>query len=201
MSIKRAAGDNETPSYIIPAEEIKRLGYGDHDRPMIETHKGLVVALREHNGYDDSDFYAVVWNAEKGAPEEVLYGSTACWTYINGATVDATPEVMAAYLAYCERARIAKASIRQWESEFTVRKGATAEVFKGRKVAVGTRGTVIWMGESFYGTRVGLKDASGTVHWTAESNVRVILEGDVEGAPKIQKTARKSRKAAQTAAA
>ena len=52
-------------------------------------------------------------------------------------------------------------------------KGKTAEVFKGRKVAVGTSGEIIWCGEGKWGWRVGIKDAAGEVHWTAMSNVRV----------------------------
>ena len=67
---------------------------------MVTTHKGLVVGLREMNGYDDSDFYATVWNEEKGAPEEIMYASTRGWTYPNGAAVDATDEVKAKYAAY-----------------------------------------------------------------------------------------------------
>jgi hypothetical protein len=48
---------------------------------------GRVVALRERNMYDDSDFYARVWH--RGRFREVEYASTRGWTYFNGATVDA----------------------------------------------------------------------------------------------------------------
>jgi hypothetical protein len=67
-------------------------------------------------------------------------------------------------------------------------------VVKGRKVAKGTEGTVIWVGEGkYYGPvpryrstawstkgalRIGLKDAEGTVHWTAASNVEVLNPED-----------------------
>jgi hypothetical protein len=57
----------------------------------------------------------------------------------------------------------------------TPRKGKVVEVFKGRKVPRGTRGKVIWLGDGDYGARVGIKDASGAVHWTAASNVRVLF--------------------------
>jgi hypothetical protein len=58
---------------------------------MHTTHRGLVLDTGEHNYYDDSDFYAVVWNAEKGMPEHVEFASTRGWTYPNNACADATP--------------------------------------------------------------------------------------------------------------
>lgn len=68
-------------------------------------------------------------------------------------------------------------------------KGSTVTVVRGRKVPIGTTGVVIWVGEGrSYGprpryrggwyeapppARIGVKDAAGTVHWTAASNVEV----------------------------
>lgn len=54
-------------------------------------------------------------------------------------------------------------------------KGATVEVFKGRKVAKGTVGRVAWIGESAYGVRVGLaiEGTQGLVY-TAVANVRPV---------------------------
>lgn len=56
-------------------------------------------------------------------------------------------------------------------------KGRKVRVEGGRKVPVGTEGTVFWVGEAqgydarVKGpTRVGIKDASGKVHWTAADN-------------------------------
>src|SRR4051812_33367012 len=73
-----------------------------HDIYRVESHKGLVLSTGEYNGYDDTDFYAVVWKEEKGNTERVTYASTRGWTYPNGATVDATDEVKAKYAARCE---------------------------------------------------------------------------------------------------
>lgn len=53
-------------------------------------------------------------------------------------------------------------------------KNATVTVIKGRKVPVGTTGTVIWIGSSYGQTRLGIRDADGTTHWTAASNVQVV---------------------------
>lgn len=150
---------------------------------METTHVGLVLELREFNGRDDSDFYAVVWNPETGRPGRVEYASTRGWTYPNGASVDATPEVKAAYEAYLDKAEAERASAAAELRAKTPAKGKTLRVVKGRKIPVGMVGTCVWYGEgkkySRYGAapkRVGLKDSGGTVHWTDANNVEVVLE-------------------------
>lgn len=60
---------------------------------------------------------------------------------------------------------------------FSVRKGKSVVVMKGRKVPHGLRGIVFWEGEGEYGPRIGIKDAAGEAHWTAASNVEVLLPG------------------------
>lgn len=84
-----------------------------------ETHVGLCLSQYERNGYDDSDFYMVVWNPEKSEPETIMFASTRGWSYPSYASyVDATDEVKAAYAAYQARqARLSrinaqKASLR-----------------------------------------------------------------------------------------
>ena len=54
----------------------------------------------------------------------------------------------------------------------TMGKGSRVEVYRGRKVAPGTRGEVFWVGEGDYGTRLGLKDDDGATHWLAYRNCR-----------------------------
>ena len=162
---------------------------------METTHVGVVLALGEMNGYDDSDFYAVVWTGT--GTERVEYASTRGWTYPNGAAVDATPEVLAAYEAHCEAARAARRAAEEAAEAATPRKGRVVKVVRGRKVPKGTVGTVIWYGAGkdfgpkprYRGgwtttppMRVGVKDASGTVHWTAASNVEVVESADKEAA-------------------
>ena len=39
-----------------------------------ESYKGLVVSMYEHNGYDDSDYYAIVY--DNGEIKEIHYAST-----------------------------------------------------------------------------------------------------------------------------
>jgi hypothetical protein len=111
------------------------------------SHEGLVLATGEHNWHDDSDFYAVVWDAGAGQPREIEYATTRGWTYANSATVDATPEVQAAHDAW----RQARADQRRAEADAaeaaTPRAGKTVKVVKGRKVPVGTVARVVWYGE------------------------------------------------------
>lgn len=50
-------------------------------------------------------------------------------------------------------------------------KGTEVKVVKGRKVPIGTVGTVIWMGSGKFGPRVGIKDAAGATYWMQRVNV------------------------------
>jgi hypothetical protein len=123
-----------------------------------------------------------------------LHGTGICAPGERIAEVDATEETLAALAANraakleAERpAREAAAKLAAEkaaaEAERIARynatlptKGKLAKVVKGRKVPKGTTGTVIWMGAGNFGTRLGLKDAEGTVHWTAASNCEAVVE-------------------------
>lgn len=141
------------------------------------THEGRVLALREENRYDDSDFYALVWSDEKQQPVEVLYGTTRAPTYENWASVDATTWVAAKYEAWKrEQARLRAEALEAREKR-TVRKGKRVRVVGGRKVPIGTVGTVHWIGEGIRGReRVGLTGLDGVAYWTDARNVEVLLE-------------------------
>lgn len=153
-----------------------------YERTGEVAHEGLVleVARREIRIWSDvwaDEHYAVVWDAEKGVPAHVsLYN-----TEFGGdkeAEVDATPEVRAAYDSFLkEKARLAReAEHRGFCENARLRLlvpvvGCPARVVKGRKVKVGTEGTITWKGPGSYGERVALKDASGNVQYTAIDNV------------------------------
>jgi hypothetical protein len=139
------------------------------------THVGLCVADREMNGYDDSDWYMTVYEPATDSFREIMFATTRGWSYPSyGSRPDATPEVIAKWKAYQE------ARAESWRKEKAAReaarpaRGKTLKVVSGRKVPVGTVGTCIWIGESRFGVRVGIKDASETVHWTAITNVEVV---------------------------
>jgi hypothetical protein len=161
-----------------------------------ETHKGLVLETREINGYDDSDFYAVVWNWEKGDTENVTYASTRGWTYPNGAAVDATEEVVAAYKALLAKREAERKAAALAREAATPRRGKRVRVItklrgKATKhVEVGAEGTVFWTGEDAYkkrpvfgwadpreAIRVGVKLDNGGEHvFLAGMMVEVIEE-------------------------
>ena len=117
---------------------------------METTHVGLVLKLGEHNWHDDSDFYTIVWNEEKGQPEKIEYASTRGWSYPNHAEVDATPDVKEKYMnwvnAQQEAARILAAEI---EAK-TPRIGKKVRTTVTRGKNKNKIGTVVWMGRNQY---------------------------------------------------
>jgi hypothetical protein len=165
---------------------------------METTWVGCVTGLREMNGYDDSDFYASVWDDAAGCLREVMYATTRGWSYPNGAAVDATPEVLAKVAAWREAEAAAyRAAEAAAEAKFPS-VGKTVKVVRGRKVAHGLVGEVFWVGKDKfkvarvrkYGNpmaealgfhkwdaaryRVGLRLADGSKVFTAASNVEVV---------------------------
>jgi hypothetical protein len=106
-----------------------------------ETHTGLVLEVVEENRYDDSDWFAIVWNADKGAPERHLVGTTRMGSDGTYAKVDATPEVKEAYLA-AKQAK-AEAEEAKWP-----RKGKRVRIVKGRNK--GVEGELVWQGPNTF---------------------------------------------------
>lgn len=115
-----------------------------HPEAFEVTYQGAVLAKRERNYRDDSDFYAVVWDEAEQRVKEVDYASTRGWTYTNGAKEDATPEVLAKARAYETAAALAAAQARARRAAAAPAKGKRVRVTGGRKVPVGTEGTVFW---------------------------------------------------------
>lgn len=75
--------------------------YGPNVYATYETHHGLCIRDFERNGYDDSDWYMVVWNPDKKEPETIEFASTRGWSYPCYASApDATPEVLQDYANY-----------------------------------------------------------------------------------------------------
>lgn len=166
---------------------------------LVARHVGRVVKIVQKSERIMSDVwgtvaYAVVFTEEHEI-KEVTLGEVEWLGSENAdrnAAIDASPEVLAKYEATVKleaewakvRAKVRAERERKAEAEREARipkKGRTVRVVKGRKVPKGTEGVVVWYGEgksySYYGSppyRVGVKDASGTVHWTAASNVEVI---------------------------
>lgn len=155
------------------------------------TFAGCVLATGEVNGYDDSDFYALVLDRGAKAIRRVTYASTRYASDGCSARVDATPAVLA------EAGRILKlAAFRRWRRAMerdarTVQVGRDVRVVKGRAVPVGTVGRVVRVTLSPHarGARFGRHAGSiaatpgdyrvqivtpeGTAHWTSAANVAV----------------------------
>lgn len=68
-----------------------------------ETYVGQVLELGEHNYYDDSDFYALVFVPETEEFREVCYDTTRFAASNMSANVDATAETIAAYRKFRQR--------------------------------------------------------------------------------------------------
>lgn len=122
------------------------------------SYEGCVLRLGEINGYDDSDFYAVVWDAASGSTKTITYATTRGYTYDNHASVDATPETWAAFFAhYVAGFRFFSAN-RAWKQATTVERGKQVRVTRGRKVKPGTEGRIFWQRDG----RSGLELADGS---------------------------------------
>lgn len=93
-------------------------------------------------------------------------------------TEDASPEVKAAAERVVRATKAVETSLANLESaKRTAEKvdtGREVEVFKKRAKGFGTKGKVFWIGESRYGTRVGVRvEGQADPFWTAISNLRV----------------------------
>ena len=184
VSVKRPEGGITIPVYA-PAEDGQVVA-DKYNRPVVvaweQSYVGHVLSTYERNGYDDSDFYAVVYDEATDSIKHVEYASTRGYTYDCGARVDTTEEVKAKAREVLRRASFARITSAAAAAAKEPEKGKTVRVVKGRKVPVGTEGVVVWKGVDSYNPgkwsgpkyRVGVKDAEGTVHWTAASNVEVV---------------------------
>jgi hypothetical protein len=164
--------------------DVKGKTYETNTR-FVTSWTGCVLRLRERNMYHDSDFYALVWDAEKSAPREVEYGTTRFPTYGNTADVDATPEVLEAYRAWEAQQRAEAAQRRAEEEARTPYPGKKITVTGGRKLPKGTVADVFWRGEDKYrpsriipAYRVGVK-VNGEKFFLSEDDVEVIIEEKV----------------------
>lgn len=156
-----------------------------------ETYVGCVIELREFNGYDDSDFYALVWDDEKQTVTRVEYATTRAATYGNSASVDLTPERAALVEAHYRQRREAQIAAKAAQDFATPTKGKIVEVIAGQKLPVGTKAVVGWYGEDrfdrsrHYGNSltlndVGIYDSEATAQ---RSGFRVGLR--IEGEAKL----------------
>lgn len=150
------------------------LEYNDETIKMKESYKGCVLSTYERNMYDDSDFLAVVWNGT--SLEHVEYATTRGWTYLNSAIVDATEETLnqvREYLTAIYTQQMIDLAVKQSKQ---IEKGRIVRVVKGRKIAIGTTGTVVTICKNVYdekNPKVMVKIGNG-IQTTYANNLEVV---------------------------
>lgn len=144
----------------------------DYDRDF----RGYVLGIDERNGYHDSDFFAIVWDEEQGCVRTISDGTTRFAAPPKYAGADASQEVRAKARAwYASNAGIrANARIRLERAFNAIRVGDEVEVVAGRKIAKGTKGEVVWVGQDRFNPRayrVGMRLSDGSRVFTALGNL------------------------------
>ena len=110
-----------------------------------ETYVGKVLETYEENGYNDSDFYAVVWDDEQNCLLHKQFATTRFYSNGYGAKIDATPEVIAKATAERKSRFLESAIQADEETAKTIAKGKMVEINRGRKNR-GVIGEVFWVG-------------------------------------------------------
>lgn len=109
------------------------------------SYVGKVLNWYERNGYDDSDWYADVWDEEKQEIKTVLYMTTRCGGW-GTAELDATDDVLRqVYRKYKRMATSGYSAFNERRAK-RIFNGDTVRIVKGRKVPKGTVATVFWSG-------------------------------------------------------
>ena len=143
---------------------------------------GAVISLgSDYRGDGYREEFAWCWDAEQGRAVRVFIGWSD-WDQsgsFGSAVVDATPEVVEAFIATLVEERLAVLR-REAECRATeVVRDREVRVVSGRKVPIGTEGRVFWTGTSTYGynrkeERIGLVTAAGEKFFTAATNCKVL---------------------------
>lgn len=165
-----------------PNCEAKTNGGGGRCTASIETYAGAVLETYERNMSDDSDFYAIVWDAASNSVKTVQYATTRGWTYHNGATVDATPESVAAARDWATDVWESRIVARHAQDAVTPAKGKRVRSLTTRGKNVGVEGDVMWFGRDDYRSdrwvtyyKVGVKVAGeAKLRYMAADRVEVV---------------------------
>lgn len=126
---------------------------------MVTGYHGLVLGTsRQWNSLSETEvFHAIVWNEEAQRTQLVAYGSDRDYEFNGSAEIDATPEVVAKANAYEAERKFAELLGDIKRERAIIAKGKEVVVARGRKVAKGTTGKVMWMGATDWGMKVGLR--------------------------------------------
>lgn len=158
------------------------ISYPTTDGARHEDYVGAVLSTGEHNHYHDSYFYALVWDGTKVA--EVEYASTA---YSGGgsATVDATPDVLAAAAQWRLEGWVYYAVMEAHRERLLPTVGRTVRSTTTRGKNKGVVGVVGWVGPNSYSrdpeaTRLRVQTADGEQRWLDGDRVEVVEPGPID---------------------
>lgn len=120
--------------------------YGD-DPKYYAQYDGCVINWYERNGYNDSDWYAVVWDEQSQSVIEINYDTTRAGGG-GRCEIDATDEVLRkVYRFYANQGRTHFDNVTNIRQAKEVTKGTLVRVIKGRKIPQGSSGVCFWVGE------------------------------------------------------
>jgi hypothetical protein len=143
---------------------------------------GTVIAVREKNGYDDSDFLALVPGPSGG----FVWVETGTTRFAGGfiATVDATDEVIDAYEAWYTKHKDEANKAQAAHDARKVGVGSKVQVIGGRKHK-GKIGRVTWFGKDEYVRskasthyRIGITTVEGDRFFVPVRYVEVEVAGE-----------------------
>lgn len=144
---------------------------------LIPESVGTTVDWREHNGYNDSDWFATYYDKKAREFKEVMFSTTRAGTS-HICEVDATPAIKR-YYVQLKKERAHMRMRRQAEiEEATPRVGKRVLVVRGRKVPKGTTGYVKRICRSFYGRDNfnALIENANDSYWVNVDYLKVIQE-------------------------
>lgn len=125
----------------------------------------------------------MVWSPELGRPTDVTYDSTCFASSGIRCEVDAAPETRAAHRRWLDRERAVYQAFAAVEELEQPRKGQRVIVARGRKVPIGTTGSISWIGDGYRRgtTRLGITTDAGDRVYTDAANVDPFIGGTVTG--------------------
>jgi len=160
----------------------KQYNQGESEMVMEDILHGCVLAIGEHNYYDDSDFYAIVWDSSIGQPRKIIYATTRAWSYPCVAVVDATPEIKATYSEWEANHKLVWDAYHKEVAAYVPEKGKLAKSITTKGKAKDLEGEIFWIGDSkFNGEKtVGIRDEDGRSAYVALERTRLWHEGQQE---------------------
>ena len=136
------------------------------------SYEGRVLKTGERNYYDDSDFYALVWDDETQSVKYVEYATTRGWTYHNGASVDASEDVVAKAVAWQTKVFF-DLMVRAEIDTLHLNDEIVSTTTRGKNK--GLTGKIAWMGDGQWGARVAI-DVDGQRRFLAADRVEKVVK-------------------------